>query len=187
MLYRSSGNKMVVEFEVGEKFSSFQELEKKIHNYEETEHAKLWKRDSRTIQAAIKKKSISAEKVPTTEEQEKLKYYEVRYACVHGGRIHKSASSGARASHTFRDNCPFNLIIRLFNDGKSLSVRSINTEHNHILGEESYKYYPSVRRLSDDQLSYAQEQLALNVLNMKKVIPGYHSRYRYGCSKVSLT
>ena len=69
MLYRSSGDKMVVEFVVGEKFSSFQELEKKIHNYEETEHAKLWKRDSRTIRAAIKKRSISAEQVPTAEEQ----------------------------------------------------------------------------------------------------------------------
>ena len=29
-MYRSSGDKMVVEFVVGEKFSSFQELEKKI-------------------------------------------------------------------------------------------------------------------------------------------------------------
>ena len=107
---------MAVKFDVGEKFDTLSDLEKKIENYEQTNCVKLWKRDSRKIESAVKKKSISADKVPSVEEQEKLKYYEVQYACLHGGRKHKTASNGKRASHTFRDNCPFKLMIRLSDD-----------------------------------------------------------------------
>ena len=159
---------MVVKFDVGETFNTFPELEKKINDFEKSNCVKLWKRDSRTIQSAVKNKRISAEKAPSVDDQDELRYYEIHYACVHGGRTHKSASKGARTAHTFRNDCPFNLSLRLTDDGKSLSVRSINTEHNHIAIEETYKYYPSVRRLSDDQLAYAQQQLALNA-NKKKL------------------
>jgi zinc finger SWIM domain-containing protein 3 len=159
---------MAVSFEKNEKFSSLSELESKIIQYQKKNYVDLYKRDSRTIDSAIKKKSISADKVPSEEFKKKLKYYEIRYTCIHGGRKHNSVSTGKRKTSTFRDGCPFNLVLRLSEDGMSLKVRDVIAEHNHLATEETFKFYPNQRRLSCDQRSYAQKQLEMNV-NKKKL------------------
>ena len=153
---------------MGEKFSSLSQLEAKIVNYERKYYVDLYKRDSRTINSAIKKKCISGNKVPSDETKNKLKYYEIKYTCVHGGRSHKSTSSGKRKASTFKDDCPLSLLIRLLEDGTSLIVRNVNEEHNHAASEARFKFYPSQRRLSDDERSYAKKQLDMNI-NKKKL------------------
>jgi hypothetical protein len=160
---------MARQFEAGEKFSSYADLEKKIVDYQRIKYASLWKRDSRTFDASIKKKSISADKVPSIKIKKKLKYYEIRYACIHGGRKQKSASAGKRKSNMFRQDCPFFMVVRLSEDGNFLSVRSVDDKHNHAPTEETYKYYPSVRRLSADQRCYAEKQLDMNA-NKEKLL-----------------
>lgn len=154
---------MAVTFQVGEKFSNLADLEKKIVDYQRTNYISLHKRDSRTIDAALKRKSISADREPSNEVKENLKYYAIQYACIHGGRKYISKGAGMRNTATFKHNCPFNLLVRLSEDGMYLSVRALNTEHSHIASEETYKCYPSVRRLTDDQRSYAEKQLEKNV------------------------
>ena len=114
---------MAVSFSVGEEFASVELLGKKIKLYERTNYFNL-KRDSRTIDAAIKKKSISLDKV-SEEDKIKLKYYELLYTCIHGGRKHKSCSKGLRQSSTFKKGCPFRILLRLSNDGTKLVVSSI--------------------------------------------------------------
>ena len=42
-------------FSVGDKFKSFDELQAKVHRYEELEFVKLWIRDSRAVTAAKKR------------------------------------------------------------------------------------------------------------------------------------
>ena len=104
---------IAIRFEKGEKFSSLSDLETKIVQFQRKRYVDLYKRDSRTINSAIKKKSISAAKVPSEEIKRKLKYYEIRYTCIHGGRTHNSSSTGKRKPSTFKSDCPFNLVIRL--------------------------------------------------------------------------
>ena len=159
---------MAIRFEKGEKFSSLSDLETKIVQFQRKRYVDLYKRDSRTINSAIKKKSISAAKVPSEEIKRKLKYYEIRYTCIHGGRTHNSSSTGKRKPSTFKSDCPFNLVIRLSEDGMSLTVRDVIDEHNHPTTAETFKFYPSQRRLSSDQRSYAQKQLEMNC-NKKKL------------------
>ena len=53
----------IVAFVVGEKFTSFDDLEKKISEYTRRNYIDLHRGQCRTISAAIKSKRISQEKV----------------------------------------------------------------------------------------------------------------------------
>ena len=70
-----SGN---ISFAVGDSFHTFEELDKKIRLYEQCNSVQLWKRDTRTIQAAQKRMSRPL--------NERIKYYEIVYSCIHGER-----------------------------------------------------------------------------------------------------
>ena len=60
---------MAIRFEKDEKFSSLSDLETKIVQYQRKKYGDLYQCDSRTIDSAIKKKSISADKRPSEEKQ----------------------------------------------------------------------------------------------------------------------
>ena len=79
-----------VSFSVGDKFPSFKQLEAKIKTYEEKNYVKFWKRDCRTIEAARKRMNRSL--------SENIKYYEVTYCCIHGGKKFKGRGEGKRSS-----------------------------------------------------------------------------------------
>ena len=49
---------------------------------------KFWKREARTIEAA--RKRVSRDLNPD------LKYYEIKYCCIHGGQKFKSQGKGMR-------------------------------------------------------------------------------------------
>ena len=77
-----------VTFHISDQFKGFQSLEKKKSSYETENFVKLWKRDSRSIGAAqgrVKRKL-----------REEIKYYEITYACIHGGKKFKPRGKGAR-------------------------------------------------------------------------------------------
>ena len=67
-----------VTFSVNDVFNSFDELDKKIKQYEGKKAVQLWKRDSRRIEAARKQIDRHLDK--------RIKYYELTYSCIHGGR-----------------------------------------------------------------------------------------------------
>ena len=71
-----------------EHFTSYDDLKEKMKKYEKENFVNVWIRDSRTIEAArVKKKCNPA-----------IEFYEIRYACKHGGRKFKSESTGERSS-----------------------------------------------------------------------------------------
>ena len=79
--------------EIGDEFPSFATLEEKINQYSEEHHVLLYKRSSRTIEAAIKGRRIK----PKDNNTSQLVYYELEYACVHGGKNYVSRSKGVRS------------------------------------------------------------------------------------------
>ncbi|XP_042226438.1 putative mediator of RNA polymerase II transcription subunit 12 [Homarus americanus] len=120
---------------VGSKFYTFDELSRRLEEFQELEQVQLWVRDSRTVVAAAKRarrKSLNPA----------LKYAELTYSCVFGGRrpsdqtkIHNQTSAGG---------CPFKVRLSTSNDGQALVVKEICHEHNHEPGK---KLHEEPRRL----------------------------------------
>ena len=79
-----------VKFSLGECFNSYDEFEKKLESYEASTSTKYWRRDSRTVEAARKRVNRPI--------ADKLKYYELLYRCIHGGRKFKARGDGKRAT-----------------------------------------------------------------------------------------
>lgn len=75
-------------FRVGELFSSYEDLEKRLELHCSESFVYYWRRDTRTVKGAHNKTSRPI--------ASKLKYYSLRYACVFGGEKKKSRSQGKR-------------------------------------------------------------------------------------------
>ena len=80
-----------INFKIGDKFSSLEEFELKVECYKKEAFIELWRRDSRTITAARKR---GIERPLKTD----LKYYELKYCCIHGGRSFKPRGKGSRCT-----------------------------------------------------------------------------------------
>ena len=78
-------------FAVGKLFASFAELEAKLEEYKRKKFVEFWIRDSRTIKAASKR-GVDRPLAPA------LKYYEIKYCCIHGGQAFKARGKGIRSS-----------------------------------------------------------------------------------------
>ena len=76
-------------FTIGEKFSDFSELKYKIADFEKANFVQLYIRRSRSIEAAAKR-------APRKQFNSELKYSEIEYSCIHGGKSFKTTSTGER-------------------------------------------------------------------------------------------
>ena len=87
MAEQSEGhNGMNIAFRVGDMFSSFDELDLKLKRFEHTNFMQFWKWDARTFEAA--KKHVERFLKP------ELKYYEIKYCCIHGWQAFKPKGKG---------------------------------------------------------------------------------------------
>ena len=75
-------------FFVGQKFKTFENLQLHLKNYEAKHSVQFWRRDSRTIKAAKTRLGRAF--------SEKIKYSEINYKCVHGGRRYETRGEGKR-------------------------------------------------------------------------------------------
>ena len=69
-------------FEIGQTFNSFDECENELQKLKEENFVDLYRHDARTIEASIKR-------LPKKVLSENIKYSEMQYCCVHGGRLQK--------------------------------------------------------------------------------------------------
>ena len=87
-----AGHDSVITFKAGEKFSNVEvEFELKLEAYKKQAFVEFWRRDSRMITAARKRgvdRPLKAD----------LKYYDLKYCCVHGGRAFKPRGKGSRCT-----------------------------------------------------------------------------------------
>ena len=120
---------------------------------------------SRTLKSAVRDKRISADDV----KKKKSKYYDLQYSCIRGGKNYKSRSSGTRSTKTFQKQCLCSVSFRLSDDGNHLILSKLHLEHGgHDTSRDTYKFYPKVRKLDDDDRKYADDMLAIGA-NLKKL------------------
>ncbi|XP_047122656.1 uncharacterized protein LOC124806097 [Hydra vulgaris] len=137
-------------------FSSFFILKENIKKYEDSNFTKLWIRDARTIESA--RKSIpkkAADMAP------QIKYYFIKYCCIHGGQKFKYSGEGKRKSSTFKKDCPFYLHFKASEDRQSLVLQDMDNNHNHEVSEILYKHLPNQRKLPDYAIHKAKELMKL--------------------------
>ncbi|XP_078693414.1 uncharacterized protein LOC144923086 [Branchiostoma floridae x Branchiostoma belcheri] len=124
-----------IKLEVGAIFHSYPDIEFAINDYQLRNFVQLYIRDSRTICGTRRAKIKSF--------NPKLKYSEITFACVHGGRKYKSHSLGARPNQkTFLMDCPVSLKFRVSPDGQTLIVKSFHEQHNHSVSQASFMSLP---------------------------------------------
>ena len=87
---------MGVSINVGDLFATFDELKTKVKAFENEHFVQFWKRDCRTIQSA--KKRLNRFLKP------ELKYYELKYCCIHGGQAFKAKGKGSRNTSLVNEN-----------------------------------------------------------------------------------
>ena len=76
-------------FVVGETFRSFEEVENRIKEYEKANYVQFWKRDARTVKNAQKRLNRPL--------HDRIKYYEITFCCIHGGKRFTSKGEGKRS------------------------------------------------------------------------------------------
>ena len=79
--------RVLYSFKLGEKFYSFDELEAKLNLYKKEAFVELWRRNCCTIEAA-KREGVDRPLKP------ELKYFQLKYCCVHGGQKFKPRGDG---------------------------------------------------------------------------------------------
>ncbi|XP_047142281.2 uncharacterized protein LOC124816845 isoform X2 [Hydra vulgaris] len=143
-------------FSCSDSFASFALLKEAIRNYEDTSFIKLWVRDARTIEAARKSIPIKAAFMAAD-----IKYYFIKYCCIHGGQKFKYCGKGKRKTSTFKKDCPFYLNFKASEDGQFLVLHAMNNTHNHEVSEILYKHLPNSRKLPDYAIEKAKELMHL--------------------------
>ena len=76
---------------VGDRFPDPSSVQDAVNSYGDSINTQFYKRDSKTIAAALKKK-IQRPIDP------KLQYYQLLYCCIKGGKNFASSSTGERSS-----------------------------------------------------------------------------------------
>ena len=89
MLEMDSSSSEEVKFTIGKNFRFFSELKDKVEDFEKANFIQLYIRQSRSVEAAAKR-------APKKQFNEEIKYSEIEYSCIHGGRVFKSTSTGER-------------------------------------------------------------------------------------------
>ncbi|XP_065645990.1 uncharacterized protein LOC136076621 isoform X3 [Hydra vulgaris] len=143
-------------FSCSDSFASFAVLKEAIRKYEDTSFIKLWVRDARTIEAA--RKSIPKKAALMAAD---IKYYFIKYCCIHGGQKFKYCGKGKRKTSTFKKDCPFYLNFKASEDGQFLVLHTMNNTHNHEVSEILYKHLPNQRKLPDYAIEKAKELMHL--------------------------
>ncbi|KAH8038617.1 hypothetical protein HPB51_002741 [Rhipicephalus microplus] len=81
---------------VGDRFATFAALEEKMEKFSTANSVQLWKRDARTIETAKKRAGKIASRMSP-----ELKYYHLRYCCIHGGTNFVTSSKGVQKASSF--------------------------------------------------------------------------------------
>ena len=127
------------DLKIGKCFNSYQDVDDFIKKYQDENFVVLWKKDCKKIETAQKAQ-------PDRKFEERLVYLNIKFACVHNGRI-KSESTGHRSTRTYKTGCGFEFNLRATEDGQALMITKIKSAHNHECTEEEYRSHHRIRKV----------------------------------------
>ncbi|XP_032903624.1 uncharacterized protein LOC116990180 isoform X2 [Amblyraja radiata] len=120
----------VTGFGVGAEFSSYSELHREFRRYQRDNSVQMWTKHSRTIEAQRRR-------APKRPMNDALKFAEIDYACIHGGKLFKTKRFGKwQIKRINKMKCPCVIKVRLSADGDKFVVKVINESHNHTVLQE---------------------------------------------------
>ncbi|XP_015923045.1 uncharacterized protein [Parasteatoda tepidariorum] len=126
---------------LGDRFESFSSFEKSLEIFETETNTRFCIAESKTLENT-KQRYPRCERAP-----QMLKYYSIRYKCMHGGVFRKSKQSrGLRSSSTLKIGCQAFIHLFLSDDVTSLVVKALNLEHNHDTSEAIFIEVPTHRK-----------------------------------------
>ncbi|KAH0563695.1 hypothetical protein KQX54_004753 [Cotesia glomerata] len=149
-----NANEENANLKLNESFKSHEELQKRIKEYQNYSNCIFYTRDSSTIERCRK----NGLKRPI---DKNLKYYFLKYNCIHGGRNFKPAGRGERSSSTFQKECPATFHVNVSDDGKRLFISRIDLHHNHLTTKQLYEHLPQTRRMTPEVKEKVKELINL--------------------------
>ena len=154
-------------FQVGKLFSDYNTLQDEIQKFESENFVKLYKKESRTIEAAKKR-------CPNKRFSPDIKYSEVAFACVHNGKYKPNVTTGNRPNQkTNKTGCEFVIKTRATADGQQLMVTHYVNTHNHDVTSEEYQMNPAVRKLTHEAQEEVKNMCRMN--GNRKLIQQYYA------------
>ncbi|KAL1489710.1 hypothetical protein ABEB36_013646 [Hypothenemus hampei] len=127
---------------IGGQFDTYEDFVEALNLYCNANYVNFYKREARTITAARKKTDRFL--------NPKLKYYQLKYSCIKGGKMFKSTGNGQRHTSTFKDGCDAYITLRAFKCGNKLQIIDMKTEHTHKISKQLFDHLPQQRRLPED-------------------------------------
>ncbi|XP_043533844.1 zinc finger SWIM domain-containing protein 1-like isoform X2 [Chiloscyllium plagiosum] len=145
-----------VGFRVGAEFSSYSELHREFRRYQRDCAVQLWTRHSRTIEAQRRR-------APKRPMNDALRFAEIDYACIHGGKLFRAKGTGKRTNQrTNKTKCPCVIKVRLSPDGDKFVVKEMIESHNHTVQETERERFPRQRRF-DSAVQRSRADIKENV------------------------
>ena len=134
------------------KFSTFDELDTAIKQYQTQYICVLVTKDSRSIEAAqnrLAQKGLNPE----------LKYNKLKFPDHHGEENRKRVTKGERQTTTSKIGCLCRIHFNTTEDGQQVMLKSWIEELNHEITEEVFTHLHRTRKLDKDTLQEVQELL----------------------------
>ncbi|XP_035672386.1 uncharacterized protein LOC118413250 [Branchiostoma floridae] len=120
--------------QVGDSFSTWEELQAVLDEFQRLNKVKLSKTFCTTVEAKNKKLSDFVQKFPSAHV-----YSNIQFGCIHSGK-RRSRSTGIRANQwSIKMECPARIYVTSDRAKQKLVVKAFNNNHNHEINKEIKK------------------------------------------------
>ncbi|XP_022180450.1 uncharacterized protein LOC111040744 [Myzus persicae] len=145
-------------------YKSFEEFESSFRVYKDVNFVDFFIKDCQTL-TSINAKFPNGRMMTASSD---LKYYYIKFCCVHGGCYKKKKTLDQRSTSTMRQGCDDGIYLKASDDGKSLVITKMTEDHNHEVSKILYDHLPNQRKITPENKATVLELMDLKA--NKKII-----------------
>ena len=149
---------------VGKLFYSFDEAEKALNELKEKENHMLRVYNSQRV-GDYNKKQSSLKHTGQLADVSKFKYTYYSVRCAHYGDSRPRSKGIQPLQRCFAMGCQAKITLSYSKATKCLVVKECTLDHNHRIGENIMKHYPSARKLSVNEKKHVTELISVKANN----------------------